>query len=821
MKKLYHPTLLLKSLVRLSLILVLSFTLISANIPQQKSFGHCCADMHSALISGKNCEELFTEFIERVLMDKESLSVRDWGTVVVLVRQYLLRCIRQGECEYGVKILQKLLTLRLPKDVRKELQILWQRFNPEQAPLRDIVEQLFNIGCHESLQDHLLFELYTMTLHSSYENRKQDILLAKEQGDYKKALELAKQLIEALEKGSCSPHPEILQIENTFLQKTLLALQIKISQEASESCDALLTPYCFSEIAYTEAVDTLIMRIAKGEVSRTDEVDIVLLNHALQCLPFAREKAIRELEVLIDHGAYLHSTLLYYAYFSLLELYHQNKDFASMERLLERGDAVFIPGHPYFPEYGFFLGANFYAKGNYESAQKVFLEIVDPAIKLGATFAKVYEYLGCIAYVKNHYKKAEEYFLRAYKSWGREESGIGLFLAYVVQKKKTLCQEMLYHPQFSFTYRHLIDSLYSLSYPDLGNENKSESKRGLRALPELSEIYSRCIYDMIKYRNAVYEHPIIELAHNHVRNLEKCNLEEICRETKDPEYYKALAFWEALQSGSKPMSLLEISDVDEARITMRCYEALYCHNPEAIAMLPEAFSEECNSWQTALRIVWTLVRPKGTPNHSKYCDRLALRPHGDSLYFLAYDLQEYLIGDEDALKHLSLFADIFPKSSLLSLVYYMQSYSERSPLRKVGWFIKALEEFSEISWSGEHKKTWAYVYYMVKLDLADAYISLGNFSQAVHILEEVKEDWQVPNHPKLHFLKAEECYLAMELRWVEGLAYGYSQLNETTRLSNHLLEHVQKSLISPRSYREYYRESLGRTTALCQRFLPA
>nr|CRI43022.1 Uncharacterized protein BN1224_DC9_CC_00230 [Chlamydia pneumoniae] len=820
MKKLYHPTLFLRPLIRLSLIFALSLTLISGNFPQQKSFGHCCADMHSALISGKNCEELFADFIERVLADRETLTARDWGTVVVLVREYLLKCIRKGDCDYGVKILQKLLALRLPKDARKDLQILWHRLNPEQAPLRDVVDQLFTIGCHESLQDHLLFELYTMTLHSGYENRKQDMLLAKEQGDYKKAIELAKELVAALEKGSCSPHPEIVQIEKTFLQKTLLALQIKVAQEAQESCDALLTPYCLSEIAYTEAMDALVLRIARGEVSRTNEVDSVLLSHALQHLPFAREKAILELEVLIDHGAYLESTLLYYAYFSLLELYHQNKDFASLERLLEKGDAVFVPEHPYFPEYGFFLGAYFYAKGKYESAEKVFLQIIDPAVKLGATFARAYEYLGCIAYVQNHYEKAEEYFLRAYKSWGREESGIGLFLAYAVQKKKTACEDMLYHPKFSFTYRHLLDSLCSLSYPHGENKGSSAIQRVHRAVPELSEIYSRCIYDMIKYRNVTYTHPIIELAYNQVRNLEKRNLEEICRDAQDPEYDKALAFWGALQSGaSVPRSLIESSDVDEARITIRCYEALYFHNPDAIAMLPQAFSEECNSWQTALRLVWTLVRPKGAPNHAKYWDHLVLRPHGDSLYFFGYDLQEYLIGKEDALKHLSVFAELFPKSSLLSLVYYLQGYSESSALRKVGWFVKALEEFTEISWSGEHMKTWAYIYYMVKLDLADTYISLGNFSQAVHILEEVKEDWQVASHPKLHFLKGEDCYLAMELRWVEGLAYAYFQLHETAHLSNHLLEHVEKNLISPRSYRDYYGESLQRTLGLCQRFL--
>ncbi|WP_108896933.1 tetratricopeptide repeat protein [Chlamydia serpentis] len=817
--KIYYR-ILLQPLVRLSLILVLSFTLISGNNPQKKSFGHCCADMHSALTAGKNYEELFAEFIERILIDKDNLSVRDWGTVVVLVRQYLLKCIRQGECERGKKILETLLTLRVPKDMRKELQILWQRLNPDQAPLRDIVQQLLDVGCNESLQDHLLFEIYKMTLHSSYEDRKQDILLAKEQGDYEKALRLAKQLIEELEKGSCSPNLEILEIEQSFLQKTVLALQIELYHQTSVSCDALLTPYCLSEITYREAVDSLVGRIARGEVSRSHEVDIVLLNHALQYVPFAKDKAVEELEVLIDHGDYLQSTLLYYAYFSLLELYHQNKDFVSMERLLQKGETIFMPGDPYFPEYGFFLGAYLYAKGDYKNARNAFLEIVKPAVKLGATFARVYEFLGCIAYIQNDYKEAEDFFFRAYKNWGREESGIGLFLAYTAQKKKTLCESMLYQPQFSFTYRHLIDSLYSLSYVD--SENILQNTKNHKVLPQLSEIYSHCIYDMIKYRNAAYSHPIIELAYNSLRHLENSKLKAICKYTKDIEYQKALAFLEALESGlPNEISLLQLSNINEARITMRCYEALYFGDSKAVETLPEAFSQECNSWQTALRLMWTLVRPKETRDQAKYCDQLPLRPHGDCLYFLAYDLQKYLMGDYDALRHLSSFADLFPRSSLLSLAYYLQGYSEPVALTKISWFIKALEEFSEISWSGEHMKIWAYIYYMVKLDLADTYLAIGNFSKAVHLFEEIKEDWQVAgSHPKLYFLKGEPCYLTMELRWVEGLAYGYSQLNETTRLSNHLLEHVRKSLISSRSYRQYYGESLVRTTALCQRFLP-
>ncbi|ANH78685.1 putative phosphoprotein [Candidatus Chlamydia sanziniae] len=792
-------------------------------MPQRQSLSHDCANAHAALVSGENCDQLFAELMNRVLSDQSAVTAYDWETVSSLVRQYLQTCIRQGNHEKGIHLLNQLLPLPLPSIIKNELRVFWYRFNPNKAPLRKIVEHLHCLGCNESLHDQLLFELYKMTLYSSYEERKQEILLAKERGHYVEALNCASQLLQALDEGMCSPHTDVVNIEQCFLKKTICALQIAKARDLSQPYESLLVPYCLAEAAYAEAIETLVKKIAIGQVSRAQEVDAVLLEHALHKLSSARHEAIQELEVLIDYGEYVQSPLLYYGYFSLLELYHQDKHFPATARLLAKGEQIFTSQHLYFPEYGFFLGAYYYAQGEYVRAKEIFLGILEPATRLGKTFAKIYEYLGCIACLEENYHEAENFFLRAYKSWGREEANMGLFLAYTVQKKQASCEAMLYQMHFSFKNRQLLNTLYLLSFHieeragtyavGLGNVLKKHSP------PLVSELYSYCIYDMIKDRKIMYSNMITELIYSHIHKLEENALIKAKEEIQDPKYQQVLAFWKACKGDLPPIH--GSYEYDEEKMATCCYEALYAKKAEAISALPLAFSEECSSLQSALRLVWALTRPKNPRVHNfLYCDRLPLRPCGDRLYLLTYDLEDYLEGNEDALMYLSVFPDLFPQSSLLSLVYYLQGYSEFSPLRKAGWFIKALAEFSDISMVGENAKAWAYIYYTLKLDLADTYFILGNISRAVEILEEVKEDWYVDNHPYVLLLKDEPCYLTMELRWVEGLAQGYTLLNETDYLIQHLLEHVEKNLLYARSRREYYGRGLAATVALCQRFLP-
>lgn len=768
----------------------LPFQMYTSPAEHNKTFGACCSDVHAALESQGDCESLLQEFVHRIFQDRAKLSARDWQTVGVLVKQYIYKCLREKRIDKSKEILQQLLSFPLPNAVKNELRILWQSLNPENMPLQHFIEQFSSLNVGDSLQYRLLMDLYKMTLHSSYEERKQSVLLAKERGLYREAYDQAVALLQAIEKGECCPHEEVAAIETCFLKKTLLALQILLA-ENPEMYESLIPSYYLTEIAHTEAIDMLVERIAQGEVSRSDEVDSVLLSHAIRRFPVDPQKTIQELEVLIDGGKHLQSRVLYHGYFFLLEIYLQHKHFPAMERLLRFGEAIFDADHEAFPEYQYFLGAYLYALGKHSQAFNIFSGALSSAIRCGVTLAKIYEYLGCISCSQKNYSQAEEYFLRAYKGWDREEAGIGLFLTFMAQGKKEECAKMLQSSNFSFKTQRFLEALSS----ERGGALESCVSK-ISPCPSVSDIYSRCIYFMMKSLSFLSKGPVFELAQEVLNMMEVAFLTQVQQICPDLKECTALEFWK--HKLAKTSSQRNLAAPGEPHVLTLCYRALYNEDQEAISLLPMLFSEESSALQSALRLVWVLTK-NDDKKDSRYCYNLPLRPCGDRLYLLAYPLKEYFEGREEALQHLSLFPELFPHSSLLTLAYYLLGCGEPSLFLRAAWFVKALAEFPKISLFGEDAEAWVYMYYDIKCSLADAYFSLGDPIRAVEMLEEVKEDWYVHHHPYLQLLGKETYRNSIERRWVQGLAHGYAILNEKTRLAHHLLQHIEKTLLLTRS----------------------
>ncbi|BAE80907.1 conserved hypothetical protein [Chlamydia felis Fe/C-56] len=821
-----------RALMRVSqVVLIMSMWVVCAAPTQKLPFGHYCADIHTALNSGTACDEAFSAFVDRIISDKTILSPRDWETVALLTRQYVQVRMKQEDRSASKDIVRKLLSVvTIPPHIRSEIRLSLQRLNPDGVSLRELITQFHNIGRgRETLEDNLLLQLYSMTLHSSYEDRKQEILIMKERKNYDEALVLCEKLSHSVAEGNCSPHPDVSDTEKIFLKKIILGLKIEQAREAGASCESLLLPYCQAEKDYAQSIDQLVLRISQGKVHRAHEVDVLLLAHALYTLPWNQEQGIRELEVLIDHGNYLQSTLLYYGYFSLLEIYHQEKNFSAMQRLLAAGESVFIPEHAYFPEYSFFLGCYSYEQQDFIKSREIFLSILDHASRLGVTLARVYEYLGCISCQEKKYCEAEGFFLRAYKSWSREEAGLGLFLSYALQKKTALCEEISSKSHFSLLHRKILKSIDALfikkDHGSLSYVVKVCESLGSNNRVSLDHLYHYFICDMIKRCGNHSDSPIFSCINLQIDRAEQEYLQKAIEQSIDPEYCRALTLWLAFRRGelskevpydkqiSPPSSLEDIAKC--------CFASLYYKQPQAIRFLPSVFSKQRSSLQSIVRLVWALIRPaSGGENLNLYCDNLDLRLYGDRLYLLAYDISDYLSGNEAALLHLSGFQELFPHSSLLSLVYYLQGYVESSMIRKVGWFIKALDEFSEVTLSGENAKAWTYVYYTLKLDLADAYLALRDTSRAVEVFEEVKGDWKTENHPRVMLIEESNNRIAMEMRWVSGLACAYEQLNEKDKLAQHLLDHIETRLLEMSSRREYFGEMITTTLSLCERFLP-
>lgn len=731
-----------------------------------ESFGYSCAQMHAKLGLSKSCDMDFEVFTDRVIAEAPALSPREWETVRWLAEHYVQHTLRFGDMVQGSQQLKRLIeVVSMPTWIKGEIRQFWQILNSENVPLGALVRQV-------GRPDQLMSQLYTMTLYSIYEENKQKILLAKERELLDEALIACESLQEKVQRGDCAPHPDLIEIEMQFLKKTALALRM-------EKGENVLSQYCDAEEHYAFLVNTLVTDIVEGGVQRSHEIDVVLLSHALCTLPWDRQKGIFELEILLDHGRYLHTSLSCYAFFTLLDLYRYDHAFDHMKRLLMLGEAVFCGDHEYAPKYHFFSGVYFYEMGRYAEAQTAFDRALEAPSRLGLTLAELYEYLGCLAFLCHNLDEAFKYFYAAEKGWHRDEAKLGLLLVSSeppIQWAKHVeqyCQDK----RFSEVFK-VCEGITSLT---------------------VSDIHHHIVQDMlVKVPSQVP--PVERLVREHLRVLENMALEEAISKSSG-EVQQSLSIWLALRQ-DRPWHADEAVELS--------YRALN-GDSMAIDALSELFSQECSPLQSTLRLVWALTKEdRSIP--PLYFDQLPLRLYGDRLFLMAYSISDYLSGKEPAVSHLMTFIELFPCSEYIPLIYYLLSYAEAGTHR-VGWLVNALDQFSEISLRAPDGEYWASLYYAVKLDLAQAYLDLGNLSTAIALFEEVKEDWQVENHPRRKWIRQEQLWF--EVRWVEGLAKAYALLEDKRLLHTHLEEHITKRLLCPK-YRTQYMGVLSMTRELCQ-----
>lgn len=785
---------------------------------ESPSFSHYCAAVYGKLQSAHSYDELFSEFTHYLVRENAHLSAEDWETAAFLVRHYVSSSRKRKNPSISKACLQEILAIpTLPSYIREDIHHSWQKLNPHDVSLGDLIRQFHRSDFQETFDTQLLFQLYEMTLHSAYEERKQELLLARDRGEYDRAIQLCHALTESIASGECAPHEAVCAIEEHFIKKTLLSLNIAQSLENKELCEDLLLPYCRAEQEYIQAIERLVHNIANGNVQRAHEIDSVLLSYALYTLPWDPDGAIQELEVLIDHGHYLPSALSHYAYFTLLDLYHQRKDTRSMSRLLSLGRSVFVSTHAYFPEYAFFLGCYEYEQGNYARSKEAFSSVLPYATKLGVTLARTYEYLGCLLYRERKHEEAEEYFLRSYKGWGRQEARLGLLFMYAIQGKRTEYDKVYSQEGFSLSYQGSIRDLNVITMQESGFvcSEVMQAYQKWKDEGSLSDLYYHCICDMVKKkRERESQDPVLSLICGARKHSEYEHLLHMSRSVEDAGHQNALRIWHMLYQGVSS-DVYDFEKGSLAYLTLCCYRALYQEDARSGEAIVRFFSEDDVPLQSIIRCVWLETRSTCTQGDWERCYRGSpQRLYGDYVYFLAYDHDQYLSCDKAA-QHLSEFPEHFPHSSLLPFVYYIQSRISSCMVRKIGWLIKARHAIKESTLEKEWGYAWARVYSLIMLDLAEAYLSCENFVRAKDVLEEMRTDWE--QSLSFHMLSKEErqeC-ISMEMLWVQGLARVYDQLGERENLIHHLMNHIEKSLLRNHSRREYG-GVLRETLSLCE-----
>ncbi|AAC68339.1 CHLTR phosphoprotein [Chlamydia trachomatis] len=789
------------------------------------SFGHQCADVRKAMQEGKPLLPIFDAFIRRIVNDSSSLSEKDWETATWLICEYIRGSLKRGEQELCSELVKPLFSLAvMPPQSKARIKQVWQVLNPQGASLKDLVRLLESSGCSSSPQDHLLLSLYNMTLHSSYENKKAEILFAREQKNYQDALRLCEELQENLTSGLCSPLSTVYEVEQAFLKRISLAIRWEQEKELQGSPSIeLLLAYCSAEESYAEAVEQLIKKIELGSLDRSQEVDAILFAHALSKLPWEETLGEHELEVLISGGHYLTSIYSQHAYFSLLEQYFKKSQIQEISRLLDFGKTVFVETHKKYPEYLFFLGKYWFYLRDFSRAEEAFSSVIRYADRLGVSLAETYEYLGCLACYKGHYASAKEFFLKAYKGWGREDAGIGLYLLAVLEKDPILCQQVREQVSLSFSHQEFLKWMDRNFLPEPGKEGSSFFKvlGSSRSLSE-EEFHGLLLKEMISrhHREKLSCSPIQRLVYDQLDREIQLRLTETLIQTEDLLVRRKLSLWRALYEGSLVSwgSAHQNQTLFEKSI-LQCFSALSQQDPSAIQQIAEAFSSGASLWQSSLRMVWAVSHTSENPISKAYSLGISDRPWGDRLYLLQYSLEQYLSGDTELLEYLTQFPELFPNSPLLPLVYYLQARGEGDPIRKIAWLTKALETFTENSLLAKEMKAWAPLYYLMRMDLAETYLYLGNVSKSQTLFEAIQEEWDAPHHPYVKLIDPPHIRVSLEMRWVSGLAHVYEAIQATEQRNALLISHIEKRFFQMRPRQEYIGKMLTFTSSLCRELL--
>ncbi|AAF38998.1 CHLTR phosphoprotein [Chlamydia muridarum str. Nigg] len=790
------------------------------------SFGHQCANVRKAMQDGKPLFPIFDAFIGRIVNESTSLSERDWETATWLICEYIRGSLKRGEQDLCSELVKPLFSSAIiPQKVKGRIRQSWQTLNPQGASLKDLVRALESCD-DSSSQDHLLLSLYSMTLHSSYENKKAEILFSKDQKNYEEALSLCEELQESLETGQSAPPLAVYDVEKAFLKRIVLAMQWEKEKELEGAPSTkLLLEYCEAEECYVQAVEQLIKKIESGNLERTQEVDAVLFAHALSKLPWEESLGEHELEVLISGGKYLTSVYAQHAYFSLLEHYFKEARIREIARLLAFGKNVFIESHKKYPEYLFFLGKYWFCLGNFPNAEEAFSSVIQYADRLGVSLAEAYEYLGCLACYRDQYGSAKEYFLKAYKGWGREEAGVGLYLLAALEKNPALWKQTQEQVPLSLSYQKFVKWIGNNFFPSQGKERLSVLKvlENSSSLSE-EEFYGHLLNDMISryHRENSSGSPIKQLMYDQLDRRVRVRLTEVLTKTEDVILKRKLSLWRALYEGSFVSWSAENQNKTFFENTvLLCFLALSQNSSSAIQGIADAFSSATSLWQSSLRRVWGISHSSEDPLSKDYLLGITERPWGDQLYLLQYSLEQYFAADTQVLEYLTKFPELFPRSPLLPLVYYLQSRSEEAPIRKVSWLVKALESFTENSLSVKDMRAWAHLYYLIKIDLAETYLFLGKKLESRKLFEGIREDWENPHHPYAKLIDQSRIRVLLEMRWVTGLAHAYESLQENECRNALLVSHIEKRLFQTRSRQEYIGKMLSVTSSLCKELLVA
>lgn len=440
---------------------------------------------------------------------------------------------------------------------------------------------------------------------------------------------------------------------------------------------------------------------------RSRALDRWLLLHALSLWYDCPEQAEKELLMLVDSGTYVSGEAANYAYFFLLESYHQQGRDMDCARLLDAAQDHFCPEAPQYEEYLFFRAILAYNRGDLSCADHYFQEIRLHDAKLGLYTARVYYYLGMIALHRScegdqrdqHLSDATRWFDIAYTRWGYRPSLGGIFLANVLRGK------LVYRQEFFSTFVSLSPEMISLGY-DLEQwiGSNTASMRGGRYASDVSGVWCN-------------ERATVEDVYScscRVQRLE-CNARE--RELRHLFRLYASAWTDCLQQR------YSLDPHMQRAIQFLCAEyvgqdSLHPINDQEALIL--AMKHDVSSQTLTLYDVQ---------------DRYDMSQNR----MLAQLWENYEQGTLDDIA-CDQFHRQFPYTSARVWVYYLQGCSS-DLANRTAYLYQALDMMKDVNFPVRKTLQWAALYYDIHLELGYALLELREFVGAQTIFERLYHEW--------------------------------------------------------------------------------